>query len=135
LDAVVRERFLRYDGIQRTEQRCENYLTDDAEIILVAYGASARICRSAVDMARKEGIKAGLIRPITLWPYPSDAILSAAEKVKAFLCVEMSMGQMVDDVRLVVSGKKRVEFFGLTGGLVPTPAEVLAEVKKIKGGI
>jgi len=135
LDAVVRERFVRYGKIQETEQRCEEYLTEDAEIVLVAYGASARICRSAVDMARKEGIKVGLIRPITLWPYPSNAILSAAEKAKAFLCVEMSMGQMVDDVRLVVNGKKRVEFFGLTGGLVPTPAEVLGEIKKMKGGI
>jgi len=135
LDAVVRARFERYKEIQDKEQRWEEYLTDDADIILVAYGASARVSRSAVDMARKEGIKAGLIRPITLWPYPDKAILSRIGTAKAFLCVEMSMGQMVDDVRLVVNGKRPVKFFGRTGGLVPTPAEVLDEIKKIKGGI
>ena len=135
LDAVVRARFERYNEIKRNEQRCEEYLTEDADIILVAYGASARISRSAVDMARKEGIKAGLIRPITLWPYPDKTILSRIDTAKAFLCVEMSMGQMVDDVRLVVNGKKKVEFFGLTGGLVPTPAEVLGAIKKIKEGM
>jgi len=135
LDAVVRARFERYKEIQEKEQRWEEYLTDDADIILVAYGASARVSRSAVDMARKEGIKAGLIRPITLWPYPDKAILSLINDAKAFLCVEMSMGQMVDDVRLAVNGRKPVRFFGLTGGLVPTPAQVLEEIRKIKGGI
>ena len=134
LEAVVTERFKKYEKIKEKEQRCEEYMTDDAEIVLIAYGASARICRSAVDAARKEGIKAGLIRPITLWPFPVKAIEKRAVTAKVFLAVEMSMGQMVDDVRLAVNGKKEVKFFGRTGGMVPTPAEVLDEIKKIKGG-
>ena len=132
LEAVLKERYQRYAEIEEKEQRCEEYKMDDAEIVLVAYGASARISCSAVDAARKEGIKAGLIRPITLWPYPSKAILSRIGTAKAFLCVEMSMGQMVDDVRLVVNGKRDVKFYGRTGGVVPTPAEVLNEIRKIK---
>ncbi|MCL2143827.1 MAG: 3-methyl-2-oxobutanoate dehydrogenase subunit VorB, partial [Methanomassiliicoccaceae archaeon] len=135
LEAVLKARYQRYKEIEEKEQRCEEYMTADADIIVVAYGASARISRSAVDAARKEGIKAGLIRPITLWPYPNKAILSRLGTAKAFLCVEMSMGQMVDDVRLAVNGKRDVKFYGRTGGMVPTPAEVLEEIKKIKGGI
>ncbi|MDR2866307.1 MAG: 3-methyl-2-oxobutanoate dehydrogenase subunit VorB [Methanomassiliicoccaceae archaeon] len=134
MEAITKARFRKYEEIKEKEQRREEYLTDDADVVLVAYGASARISRSAVDMARKEGIKAGLIRPITLWPFPDKAILSK-KAAKAFLCVEMSMGQMVDDVRLAINGKKDVIFFGRTGGMVPTPAEVLKEIKKIKGGI
>jgi 2-oxoglutarate ferredoxin oxidoreductase subunit alpha len=135
LEAVIKARFEKYEMITEKEQRCEEYLTDDAEIVVVAYGAAARIARSAVDAARKEGIKAGVIRPITLWPFPGKAITARIEKTKAFLCVEMSMGQMVEDVRLVVNGKRDVKFFGRTGGMIPTPAEVLGELKKIKGGI
>jgi 2-oxoglutarate ferredoxin oxidoreductase subunit alpha len=135
LEALIKARFEKYEIISEKEQRCEEYLTDDAEIIVVAYGAAARIARSGVDAARKEGIKAGLIRPITLWPFPDKAIISRIAKAKTFLCVEMSMGQMVEDVRLAVNGKRDVKFFGRTGGVVPTPAEVLSELKKIKGGI
>lgn len=133
LERLVRERFKKYDEIKKNEQRAEEYLVKDADVVLVAYGASARISRSAVDMARKEGIKAGLIRPITLWPYPDRYIENAAKSAKAFLCVEMSMGQMVDDVRLAVNGKKPVYFYGRTGGIIPTPKEVLDEIKKIGG--
>jgi len=135
LEAILKERYGRYETVKENEQRCEEYLTDDADIIVIAYGASARIVRSAVDTARKEGLKAGLIRPITLWPFPEKAILSKLKTVKLFLCVEMSMGQMVDDVRLVVNGKKDVKFYGRTGGVVPTPAEVLDQLKKLNGGI
>lgn len=135
LEAIVKARFEKYRKIQGTEQRSEEYLTEDADIVIVAYGASARISRSAVDLARKEGIKAGLIRPITLWPYPDKAILGRMRSAKAFLCVEMSMGQMVDDVRLIVNGKRPVEFYGRTGGMIPTPAEVLSEIKRIRGGV
>jgi 2-oxoglutarate ferredoxin oxidoreductase subunit alpha len=134
LEAIVKARFEKYKVIEENEQRCEEYLTDDADIVIVAYGASARISRSAVNAARKEGIKAGLIRPITLWPFPSKAIISRIVKAKTFLCVEMSMGQMVDDVKLIVNGKKEVKFYGRTGGMVPTPAEVLDELRKIKEG-
>ncbi|MCL2296575.1 MAG: 3-methyl-2-oxobutanoate dehydrogenase subunit VorB [Methanomassiliicoccaceae archaeon] len=134
LEAILKARYEKYELIKKKEQRCEEYMTDDAEIVVVAYGASARISRSAVDAARKDGIKAGLIRLITLWPYPDDAIISRMATAKAFLCVEMSMGQMVDDVRLIVGGKRDVRFFGRTGGMIPTPAEVLREIKNIKGG-
>ena len=106
----------------------------DAEFIVVAYGASSRVCKSAVKAARAEGIKVGLIRPITLWPFPTDAMQQAAKTAKHFLTVEMSMGQMVDDVRLAVNGAVPVSFFGHTGGILPSPAEVLGEIKKLAGG-
>ncbi len=134
LEYTVDKRFERYAKIKETEQRAEEYLVDDAELVLVAYGASSRICRSAVNSAREEGLKVGLVRPITLWPYPVNVIEKAAEKAKAFLAVEMSMGQMVEDVRLAVNGKKPVYFRGRTGGIIPTPDEVLAEIKAILGG-
>ncbi len=134
LERTVRERFARYDIIKQNEVRCEEYLTDDAEIILVAYGATARVVRSAVEDARACGIKAGLIRPITLWPFPEEAIRNAAARVDHMITVEMSMGQMVDDVRLYANGQCDVHFFGHTGGIVPTPAEVLDQIKKYAGG-
>ena len=135
LETLLHERYKKYDHIHQTEQRAEEYLTDDAELIIVAYGASSRVSRSAIDMARAEGIKVGMIRPITLWPYPVDCIEKNVDHAKSFLCVEMSMGQMVDDVRLAVNGRKPLNFFGRTGGIIPTPAEVLNEIKKIAGGI
>lgn len=134
LEYTVDKRFERYDLIKKEEQRAEEYMTDGAELVLVAYGASSRICRSVVNTAREEGLKVGLIRPITLWPFPEKIIDKAASTAKAFLTVEMSMGQMVDDVRLVVNGRKPVYFKGRTGGIIPTPDEVLVEVKAILGG-
>ena len=128
-------RFKRYDEIKANHQRAESYLTEDADIVIVSYGASSRVSRSAVNAAREMGIKAGLYRPITLWPFPTDELSKLADgNVKNFLCVEMSMGQMVDDVRLCVNGRKPVSFFGRTGGVIPTPAEVLEEIKKLAGG-
>ena len=134
LERTVVERFKRYEIIKEKEVRVEQYMMDDAEYAVVAYGATSRIVKSAVKAAREKGIKAGVVRPITLWPYPAKAISEAADKVKAFLCVEMSMGQMVDDVRLAVNGKKPVGFYGRTGGVIPTPAEVLSEIEKMAGG-
>lgn len=131
LERLNVERYERYAVIKRDEQRAETYLTEDADIVLVAFGASARIARSAVNTARAQGIKAGLIRPITLWPYPVDAIEATIGTAKAFLTVEMNMGQMVDDVRLAVNGRVPVEFYGRTGGVIPTPAEVLARIVEI----
>ena len=129
-------RFERYAEIERDEQRSESFMTDDAEIVLVAFGASARIARSAVVAARAEGIKAGLLRPITLWPFPKDAIEATLATARQYLSVEMNMGQMVDDVRLAVSGRAPVSFFGRAGGVIPTPAEVLDEIRRLneKGG-
>jgi 2-oxoglutarate ferredoxin oxidoreductase subunit alpha len=124
-------RFERYAQIEATEQRAEEYLTEDANIVLVAFGASSRIARSAVNAARAKGIKAGMIRPITLWPFPTKVIENRVESAKAFLTVEMNMGQMVQDVRLTVCGRRPVSFFGRTGGIIPTPAEVLGEIEKI----
>ena len=134
LEDLVKKRFERYAKVQAEEQMAEEYLVDDADIVLVAYGASARVSRSAVDMARKNGIKAGLIRPITLWPFPVDAIAKAAEHVPKFLTVEMSMGQMVDDVRLAVKCARPVEFYGRTGGMIPTPMEVYNKIVEMNGG-
>ncbi len=125
LESLVLERYKRYEVIKETEQRAEEYLMDDADIAVVAYGASARVARSAVNKAREQGIRAGLIRPITLWPFPVNVLQKAASHVEQVLTVEMSMGQMVDDVRLAVECKVPVHFFGRTGGMIPTPAEVL----------
>ena len=125
------ERFARYEKIKAAECRSESYLVEDADVVVVAFGASARIARSAVVSARAQGIRAGLVRPITLWPFPVDAIENALScGAKAFLSVEMNMGQMVDDVRLAVSGRAPVSFFGRTGGIIPTPAEVLAHIEQ-----
>ncbi len=129
LEGLNRERFERYETIKANEQRAELFMCEDADIVLVAFGASARIARSAVVAAREKGIKAGLIRPITLWPFPTDAFESVMNTAKDFLVVEMNMGQMVDDVRLVSEGRVPVEFFGRTGGIIPTPAEVLARIE------
>lgn len=131
LEELVVERFERYAEIERNEQRAESYLVDDAEIVLVAYGASARVARSAVNAARESGIKAGLVRPITLWPYPAEALKATFGTAKQYLVVEMNMGQMLDDVRLVVEGRAPVSFFGRTGGVIPTPAEVLEHIKEL----
>ena len=98
---------------------------------LVAFGLSARICQKAMDLAREKGIRVGLFRPITLFPFPSVALAKAAESVKGFLTVEMNAGQMVEDVRLAVDGKRPVEFTGRMGGMVPSPDEVLAKVEEI----
>ena len=123
------ERFKTYEMIKRDEQRVETYRTEDADICIVAFGACARIARSAVNEAREQGIKAGLIRPITLWPYPYRAIEQCP--AKAFLTVEINMGQMIEDVRLAVGNSVPVEFFGRTGGVIPTPDEVLAQIRAL----
>ncbi|SHK06166.1 3-methyl-2-oxobutanoate dehydrogenase subunit VorB [Desulforamulus aeronauticus] len=126
--------FAKYDVIAAQETRWEEYRLEDAEIVLTGFGTAARIAKSVVDKARSEGIKAGLIRPITLWPFPSEVYAKAAAHANKFLCVEMSMGQMVEDVRLAVNGKKPVHFYGRSGGMVPLAKDVLAEVKKLMAG-
>jgi 2-oxoglutarate ferredoxin oxidoreductase subunit alpha len=133
LENLIDERYKRYDLIKATEQRAEEYLTDDADLIVVAYGASSRVARGAVNKAREMGLKVGLVRPITLWPFPTDALQRAAKQAKSLLTVEMSMGQMVDDVKLAVNCSVPVHFFGHTGGIIPTPKEVLGEIQKILG--
>jgi len=119
--------------IAQKEVRYESYLTDDAEIVLVAYGTVARIVRNAVNKARDIGIKAGLIRPITLWPFPLQPFAETVNHTKAYLSVEMSAGQMVEDVRLAIHDKKPVYFYGRTGGMVPSQEEILEKIKEIIG--
>jgi 2-oxoglutarate ferredoxin oxidoreductase subunit alpha len=129
----------RYKEVEKNEVLCEQYQVDDAEIVVVAYGVAARMVQGAVNRARQEGIKAGWIRPITLWPFPMKQIGKAAEDFKIFLTVEMSCGQMVEDVKLAVAGKAPVIFFGRPGGGVPSVEQVLEKIKdltipeKIKG--
>ncbi len=125
----------KYREMQEKEVRFESFQCDDAEYLLIAYGTSARVSQKAIQMAREEGIKVGLLRPITLFPFPSKEIGRLAEQVKGMLTVEMSAGQMVEDVRLSVNGKVPVEHFGRMGGIVPTAEEIVENLKtKIIGG-
>lgn len=115
----------KYKRIEDAEVRYEKFECDDAEYIFVAYGSSARVCQKAVQIARSKGIKAGLLRLITLFPFPKNEIAQMANSVKGFLAVEMSSGQMVEDVKLAVNGKIIVDHFGRFGGIIPTPDEVV----------
>ena len=121
----------KFRTIVDNEVRYEEYRVDDAEYIIVAFGLSSRISKKTVDLAREEGIKVGLFRPITLWPYPEPQIreLAGRQQVKFFMSVEMNAGQMVEDVRLAVNGQKPVHFFGKMGGIIPTPEEILDNLK------
>lgn len=110
---------------------CELHQCDDAEIVLVGYGIISRVLKTVVEKCRKRGIKAGLLRPISLWPFPTAAVAKVAKTAKQILCVEMSTGQMVDDVRLAVDGKIPVSFFGRTGGTVPGDFEIWNEIDKL----
>lgn len=121
----------KYAEIQKNEVRYETYECDDAELAIVAFGTTARIAESAVNIMREEGMRVGLIRPITLWPFPAEAFDKAVKTVKAFLSVEMNAGQMVEDVRLAVAGRRPVYFHGRTGGMVPTRDEIVAQAKSI----
>ena len=131
--AVGRNRFARYETIKENETDAELYLTEDCDILLCAFGATARVVKSAVNEARAMGIKAGLFRPKTLWPFPVKELNEAAKSAKKLLSVEMSMGQMIDDIKLAINCSKPVEFYGRTGGVIPNPAEILAEIKKVGG--
>jgi len=121
----------RYEQIQKNEVLCEQYEVDDADIVVVAYGVAARIVRGAVTKAREEGIKVGWIRPVTLWPFPAEQISKAADEFRIFLTVELSMGQMVEDVKLAVAGKSPVVFYGRPGGGVPTVDEILDKIRQL----
>lgn len=136
LDAHRQEEFnlklqRKYRAMEENDVRYEKILCDDADYIFVAYGSCARICQKSIELARKEGIKIGLLRPITLFPFPTKAIAEMCKQVKAILAVEMSSGQMVEDVRLAVNGQRRVEYYGRMGGVIPTPEEIVDALKKI----
>ena len=121
----------KYQQIEDNEILCEEYRLDDAEIVIVAYGIAARIARAAVDQAREDGIAVGLIRPITLWPFPSKIVSAAAEEFRLFLTVEMSCGQMVEDVKLAVAGKCPVLLHGRPGGGVPSVDEIVEKIRQL----
>ncbi len=120
----------KYIRARQVERRWEEYRTDDAELLVVGYGIVSRVLRSAVDEARKRGIKVGLFRPITLWPFPSPELAKAAMRAEKVLTVELSNGQMVEDVRLAIEGKRPVEFFARVGGNVPSVEELLAKIEE-----
>ncbi len=124
----------KYVQVRANEVRYEEYKTDDADLVVVAYGVVSRIVYSAVDTARKEGLKVGLLRPITVWPFPSQIISDMAERTSQFLAVELSTGQMVEDVQLAVNGKVPVHFYGRCGGVVPSGSELLEQFRKIMAG-
>ncbi len=125
--------FKKYDKIIANEQKSESYKIEDAELVLVAYGTTSRICRNVVDSLRELGCKVGMFRPITLWPFPKVALNTIKEGTK-LLVVEMSMGQMVEDIKLYSECKYPVSFYGRTGGIIPTPDEILKKSKEILGG-
>ena len=121
----------KYKQLNEEDVRFEKIACDDAEYMMIAYGSAARVCEKAVELAREDGIKVGLLRPITLYPFPTKEIQNMAKKLKGILTVEMSAGQMVQDVRLAVNGIIAVEYFGRLGGIIPTPEEVQAALKKM----
>ncbi|MBR6359843.1 MAG: 3-methyl-2-oxobutanoate dehydrogenase subunit VorB [Lachnospiraceae bacterium] len=124
------ERFEKYKKIEENEALYESYMMDDADICIVSFGITARIAKNAIATARAKGIKAGLIRPITLWPFPKKPLLEAADKCRAFISVELSMGQLVEDVELATRCKKPVYLCNRTGGMIPSPDEVVAAIEK-----
>jgi pyruvate/2-oxoacid:ferredoxin oxidoreductase alpha subunit len=124
----------KYRECQEKEARFEAYQVDDAELVVVAYGIVSRIVYSTVDQARQEGLKVGLLRPVTLWPFPSQAIAELASTTQAFLAVELSTGQMIEDVKLAVAGSKPVHFYGRCGGVVPGGQELVDHYRQIMAG-
>ena len=136
LEDLVMEREKKYAEITKNEVRYESVNAEDADIVLVEYGTTSRIAKTAMAKAKELGINVGIIRPITLWPFPYEAFEKAlcGGKKKSFLTVEMSTGQMLDDVKIAVNGRADVHFYGRTGGIVPTPNEILDKIKEIAGG-
>ncbi|MCD6165479.1 3-methyl-2-oxobutanoate dehydrogenase subunit VorB [bacterium] len=123
----------KYAKIEATEIRYEEYQTEDAEIVVIGYGIVSRLLQTVVDIMRHEGRKIGMLRPITLWPFPSKRIAELSKQAAMFMVVELSNGQMVDDVRLAVNGSKPVHFYNRMGGVVPAPEEIYAQVVKLIG--
>ena len=128
------ERFERYKIVEENEPMWEEYMMEDAEYCVVAFGIASRVAKNAVVAAREEGIKVGLIRPITLWPFPTKALRAAADQVKSFISVELNMGQMIEDVRLATECKRPVTLCNRTGGMIPSPEHVLEAIRQAKKG-
>ena len=134
LEAKNFSRYERYRLVEENETMWEEYMMEDAELCVVAFGIAARVAKNAVVAARSEGIRVGLIRPITLWPFPSAPLLKAAEQVKGFVSVELNMGQMIEDIRLATRCKRPVSLCNRCGGMIPSPEEVLASIRKAQKG-
>ena len=128
------ERYEKYKVVEASEALHESYLMDDADVCVVAFGIAARVAKNAVVAARGEGIKAGMIRPITLWPFPKQALSQAADQVKSFLSVELSMGQMVEDIQLATGCRRPVSLCNRVGGMIPGPDQVLESIRKAAKG-
>ena len=128
------ERYEKYKAVEENEPMWEEYLMEDAEYCVVAFGIASRVAKNAVAAAREKGIKVGLIRPITLWPFPKEAVRKAADQVKAFVCVELNMGQMIEDVKLYSESKKPVTLCNRCGGMIPSPDEVLTAIENATKG-
>ena len=134
LEAKNFERFERYKIVEENEPMWEEYMMEDAEYCVVAFGIASRVAKNAVVAARAEGIKVGLIRPITLWPFPTKALAKAADQVKSFISVELSMGQMIEDVRLATQCKRPVTLCNRAGGMIPSPDQVLDRIRAAAKG-
>ena len=130
LEQTVLERFERYAQIEANEVKVEEYMMDDAEYAIVAFGATSRIAKAAIQQLREQGIKVGLIRPITLWPFPVAPFEKSLKTVKHFISVELSMGQMIEDVRLATQCRVPVTLCNRVGGMIPSTDEVLAAIRK-----
>ena len=129
------ERYEKYRYIEENEVMYEEYMMDDADICIVAFGIAARISKNAIDMARAKGIKVGMLRPITLWPFPKKEMRAIADRVQSFISVELNMGQMIEDIKLATECTKPVYLCNRTGGMIMTPEEVLAKIEEAsKGG-
>ncbi len=137
LEKMNFDRYEKYKTVMANEPMCEEYLMDDAEVCVVAFGIASRVSKNAINAARQQGIKAGLIRPITLWPFPEKQLAAAADKVRGFVSVELSMGQMIDDIRLATGCKRPVSLCNRAGGMIPSPEQVLEAIKKAaeNGGV
>ena len=137
-DELERTNFARYEKyktVEENEALYEAYRMEDAEICVVAFGIASRVAKNAVAAARSEGVKVGLIRPITLWPFPKKALRQAAEQVKAFVSVELNMGQMIDDIRLATECTRPVSLCNRTGGMIPSPDQVLESIREAAKGV
>ena len=134
LEKLNFERYERYKAVEENEIMYEEYMTEDAEICVVAFGIAARVAKNAVIAARKEGIKVGLFRPITLWPFPKAALNKVADTAKKFISVELSMGQMIEDIELAIKCRRPVELCNRAGGMIPSSEQVLEHIKKAANG-
>ena len=134
LEMLNIKRYERYKIVEENETMYEEYMVDDADIVIAAFGIAARVSKNAVNEARKQGIKAGLIRPITLWPFPKAPFEKAVEHAKAFISVELSMGQMIEDVKLATSCKVPVTLCNRVGGMIPSPEQVLKSIIEVNNG-